>query len=130
MCKPAPLHCAGLHNLLPVILRLYCNKLTKLNIQFLNIYKDLVIPLPKQAKCHIYINIIVTMLKEQRWPSGKALGLRSKRTGVRFPASPLKFSEIGYLRLPSRDMVQILLKQQKSSIQPTNDNAKLASVRP
>ena len=35
MCKPAPLRCAGLHNLLPVIWRLYFNKLTKLNIQFL-----------------------------------------------------------------------------------------------
>ena len=36
MCKPAPLRCAGLHNLLPVTWRLYFNKLTKLNIQFLN----------------------------------------------------------------------------------------------
>ena len=36
MRKPAPLRCAGLHNLLPVIWRLYFNKLTKLNIQFLN----------------------------------------------------------------------------------------------
>ena len=36
MRKPAPLRCAGLHNLLPVIRRLYFNKLTKLNIQFLN----------------------------------------------------------------------------------------------
>ena len=35
MRKPAPLRCAGLHNLLPVIWRLYFNKLTKLNIQFL-----------------------------------------------------------------------------------------------
>ena len=35
MCKPAPLRCAGLHNLLPVIWCLYFNKLTKLNIQFL-----------------------------------------------------------------------------------------------
>ena len=44
--------------------------------------------------------------REQRWPSDKALGLRSKRTGVRFPASPLEFSEIGYLLLPSRDMAE------------------------
>ena len=36
MHKPPPLRCAGLHNLLPVIWRLYFNKLTKLNIQFLN----------------------------------------------------------------------------------------------
>ena len=35
MRKPAPLRCAGLHNLLPVIWRLYFNRLTKLNIQFL-----------------------------------------------------------------------------------------------
>ena len=35
MRKPAPLRCAGLHNLLPVIWRLYFNKPTKLNIQFL-----------------------------------------------------------------------------------------------
>ena len=35
MRKPAPLRCAGLHNLLPVIWRLYFNNLTKLNIQFL-----------------------------------------------------------------------------------------------
>ena len=37
MRKPAPLRWPGLHNLLPVIWRLYFNKLTKLNIQFLNI---------------------------------------------------------------------------------------------
>ena len=37
MRKPAPLRCAGLHNLLTVIWRLYFNKLTKLNIQFLSI---------------------------------------------------------------------------------------------
>ena len=37
MRKPAPLRCAGLHNLLPVIWRLYFNKLIKLNIQFLSI---------------------------------------------------------------------------------------------
>ena len=36
MRKPAPLRCAGLHNLLPVIWRLYFHKLTKLNIQFLS----------------------------------------------------------------------------------------------
>ena len=36
MRKPAPLRCRGLHNLLPVILRLYFNKLTKLNILFLS----------------------------------------------------------------------------------------------
>ena len=58
--------------------------------------------------------------KEQRWSSGQALGLRSKRTGVRFPASPLEFSEIGYLLLPRRDMAEIPLKRRKSSIQPTN----------
>ena len=57
--------------------------------------------------------------REQRWPSGNALGLRSKRSGVRFPASPLEFSEIGYLLLSSRDMAEILLKRRKSSIQPT-----------
>ena len=48
--------------------------------------------------------------------------LRSKRTGVRFPASPLEFSEIGYLLLPSRDMAEIPLKRRKSSIQPNNLN--------
>ena len=46
------------------------------------------------------------LIWEQRWPSGEALGLRRKRTGVRFPASPLEFSEIGYLLLPSRDMAK------------------------
>ena len=40
MCKPAPLRCAGLHNSLPVIGHLYFNKLTKLNIQFLNTGKE------------------------------------------------------------------------------------------
>ena len=30
----------------------------------------------------------------------------TQRTGVRFPASPLEFSEIGYLLLPSRDMAE------------------------
>ena len=34
--------------------------------------------------------------------------------------SPLEFSEVGYLLLPSRDMAEILLKRHKSSIQPTN----------
>ena len=34
LCKPAPLRWAGLHNLLPVIWRLYFHKLKKLNIQF------------------------------------------------------------------------------------------------
>ena len=55
-------------------------------------------------------------VREQQWPSGKALGLRSKRTGVRFSASPLELSEIGYLLLPSRDMAEIPLKRRKSSI--------------
>ena len=40
MCKPAPLRCGGLHNLLPAIWCLYFNKLTKLNIQFLNIFRS------------------------------------------------------------------------------------------
>ena len=31
---------------------------------------------------------------ERRWPSGLALGLRSKRSGVRFPASPLEFQKL------------------------------------
>ena len=35
---------------------------------------------------------------------------------------PLKFSEIGYLMLPSRDMAEIPLKRRKSSIQPTTTN--------
>ena len=59
---------------------------------------------------------------EQRWPSGKALDLRSKKTGVRFPASPLEFSEIGYLLLPSRDMAERSLKSTliiKTTNQPT-----------
>ena len=50
----------------------------------------------------------------------RSLGLRSKRIGVRFPASPLEFSDIGYLLLQSRDMGEIPLKRRKSSIQPTN----------
>ena len=37
---------------------------------------------------------------------GRVVGLRSKRTGVRFPASLLEFSEIGYLLLPSQDMAE------------------------
>ena len=41
--------------------------------------------------------------------------VRSKRTGVRFPASPLEFSEIGYLLLPSGDMAEIPLNRRKSS---------------
>ena len=50
----------------------------------------------------------------------RSLDLRSKRIGVRFPASPLEFSFIGYLLLPSRDMGEIPLERRKSSIQPTN----------
>ena len=38
------------------------------------------------------------------------LSLRSKRTGVRFPVSPLEFSEIGYLLLPSQDMAKKIAK--------------------
>ena len=57
--------------------------------------------------CNFWFSQIDTIqAREQRWPSGQALGLRSKRTGVRFPASPLGFSEIGYLLLPSRDMAE------------------------
>ena len=54
---------------------------------------------------------------------------------VRFQASPLEFSEIGYLLLPSRNVAETLLKRHKSSIQPTNHNfawipsmRKLASI--
>ena len=36
--------------------------------------------------------------------------LAEQENGVRFPASPLEFSEIGYLLLPSRDMAEIPLK--------------------
>ena len=45
---------------------------------------------------------------------------RSERTGVRFPASPLEFSEIGYLLLPSRDMAERSLNRRQSPKQPTN----------
>ena len=58
-----------------------------------------------QKNC-IYSNILSTTI------TGKKI--------VRFPASPLEFSEIGYLLLPSRDMAEIPLKRRKSSIQPTN----------
>ena len=50
----------------------------------------------------------------------KLLACGARCSGVRFPAWPLEFSEIGYLLLPSRDMAEIPLKQRKSSIQPTN----------
>ena len=40
--------------------------------------------------------------------------------GFDSPVSPLEFSEIGYLLLPSRDMTEIQLKRCKSSMQPTN----------
>ena len=54
--------------------------------------------------------------------------MRSKRTGVRFSASPLGFSEIGYLQLPIRDMAEIPLKRRKSSIQQTNNQPKSFSI--
>ena len=40
--------------------------------------------------------------------------LAEQEDRVWFPASPLEFSEIGYLLLPSRDMAEILLKRRKS----------------
>ena len=59
--------------------------------------------------------------------SGSALGLRSKRFGVRFPASQLECLEIGNLLLPSRDMAEIPLHRLKSPIQQTNQsNASVA----
>ena len=66
-----------------------------------------------------YCTKLQVCIKEQRWSSCQALGLRSKRTGVRFPASPLEFSEIGYLLLPRRDMAEIPLKRRKSLIHMT-----------
>ena len=47
-------------------------------------------------------------------------GSRSESTGVGFPASPLEFSEIGYLLLPSRNMAERSLNRRQSSKQPTN----------
>ena len=44
------------------------------------------------------------------------------------PASPLEFSEIDYILLPSRDMVEIPLKRRKSSIQPTNERVKMSVI--
>ena len=41
-------------------------------------------------------------------------------TGVPFPTSPLGFSEIGYLLLPSRDMAEIPLNLNPQYNQPTN----------
>ena len=43
------------------------------------------------------------------------------RTEVRFPASPVEVSEIGYLQLPSRNMAEILLSDVNPQCnQPTN----------
>ena len=39
---------------------------------------------------------------------------------LRFPVSPLEFSEIGYLLLQSRDMAERSLNRRKSTKQPTN----------
>ena len=64
-------------------------------------------------------------MRERRGPSGQALGLQSKSTGVRIPASPLEFSEIGYLQFPNRDMAEIPLKRRKSSIKQTNSGVRL-----
>ena len=41
-----------------------------------------------------------------------------------FPASPLEFSEIGYLLLPSRDMAEIPLNRRKSSKNQTKPTVK------
>ena len=67
----------------------------------------------------VYIWLMKNWSNEQR-DGGPVCRLRSKMTGIRFPASPLEFLEIGYLLLPSRGMVEIPLKRRKSSIQPTN----------
>ena len=49
--------------------------------------------------------------------------LTEQEVRVRFPVSPLEFSQIGYdLLLPSRDMAEMPLKGRKSSIQPTNQS--------
>ena len=53
--------------------------------------------------------------QEQQRCSCKALGLRSKKSGVWFPVSPI--SEICHL-LPGWDMAEISLKRRKSSKQP------------
>ena len=50
----------------------------------------------------------------------KLLACGARGPGFRFPASPLEFSEIGYLMLKSSDMAEIPLKRHKSSIQPAN----------
>ena len=52
--------------------------------------------------------------------SCSALGLWSKRSEVRFPYLAALISEIGYLLLLSRDMVEISLKRGISSNQLTN----------
>ena len=48
------LRCAGLHNLLPVIWRLYFNKLTKKNIQFLIKHADWYMGNTKEKKYAFY----------------------------------------------------------------------------
>ena len=52
----------------------------------------------------------------------KLLACRARGQEFNSPASPLEFSEIGYLLLQSRDMAEILLKRRKFSIQPTNQH--------
>ena len=52
--------------------------------------------------------------EEQRWSSGQVLGLRSKRTGVRFPASPLEFPRL----VISCFQVAIWLKYRWSDVNP------------
>ena len=55
--------------------------------------------------------------------------LAEQEDRVRIPASPLEFSEIGYILLPSRNMTEIPLKRRKSSIQPINQTVTVRHTR-
>ena len=71
-------------------------------------------------------------MRERWWSSGKAVGLRSKGS---IPSLATWISEIGYIvtivsPASKSHMAEILLKQCKSSIQPTNQTIMLRLCKP
>ena len=69
----------------------------------------------------LYLEIHPATREGQRWCSGKALRLRNKRSGVRFPVSPLRFHRL----VISYFQVAIWMKYRWSDANPQNNQPTL-----